>query len=485
MLHTKDIKNIGELKNSFSTCCQNTELFFDLLSPFKSGSWKTAMSGLKVKGYKLSTVIAVLIVLPFTGQDSIHSFVHSWFSCVIEAQKDVFYRLLNNSKICWRLLLYRFVIDFNKIVAKSGNIDSPLKCLILDDSLLAKTGKKIEFIGRVWDHVVQRSVLGFKLLALCYCDATSTIPVDFSLHREAGRNKDKPFGMTKKALKNQYKKQRDKDAAGAKRIKELDACKIKNAIKMVKRAISKGLRPDYLLCDSWFTCMALIDSVRNIKNAKMHLIGMYKTAKTKFEYQGKPLTAKQIRQMNRKKQKRCKQLGLYYIDARVWSHGHALRMFITKKGRNGKWKVFLTTDTSLSFIKMLRIYQIRWSIEVFFKESKQLLGLGKCQSNDFDAQIAHTTMVMISHILLTLRHRFEQYETKGQLFAHTQHALLELRLHERLWGLLIELLAILSELFEQVDEQELIWRIINDQQAWDRLKLLWNPSHRQYLSEAA
>ena len=50
-----------------------------------------------------------------------------------------------------------------------------------------------------------------------------------------------------------------------------------------------------------------------------------------------------------------------------------------------------------------------------FKETKQLLGLGKYQSNDFDAQIADTTITMIQHILLTLKYRFEHYESKKML----------------------------------------------------------------------
>ncbi|MDR3338542.1 MAG: hypothetical protein LBT25_00355, partial [Candidatus Symbiothrix sp.] len=33
-------------------------------------------------------------------------------------------------------------------------------------------------------------------------------------------------------------------------------------------------------------------------------------------------------------------------------------------------------------------YQVRWTIEVFFKEGKGLLNLGGCQSSNFDAQIA-------------------------------------------------------------------------------------------------
>jgi hypothetical protein len=35
--------------------------------------------------------------------------------------------------------------------------------------------------------------------------------------------------------------------------------------------------------DSWFTCDALIQAIRSVKHQKVHLIGMYKFAKTKFE----------------------------------------------------------------------------------------------------------------------------------------------------------------------------------------------------------
>jgi len=470
MLHTKDIKNIGELKNSFSVSDQNADLFFDLLAPFKSGSWKNPMVGLKEKGYSFQSIISVLIVLPFTGQGTVHGFIHSWFSCIIQAHKDVFYRLMNSSVICWRVLLYRFVTDFNRISSNASRYNREIKCLILDDSLLPKTGRKIEFMGRVWDHVRQSSVLGFKLLVLGYFDGASFIPVDFSFHREKGRNKQKPYGMSKKALKKQYKKQRDTKSAGARRVRELDCSKIKCGLKMIKRAISKGLKVDYVLCDSWFTSLEMIQVVRSIKKQAVHLIGMYQTAKTKFEYDGKELTTKQIRQQNRKSIKRCRKLGLYYIQATVWVNGRQVKMFFSRKGRNGKWRVFLCTDLSLSFIKMMQIYQIRWSIEVFFKESKQLLGLGKCQSNDFDAQIAHTTMVMIGYILMTLRHRFDQYETKGGVFTGTQQDMLSLRLNERLWGLFIELINILTDLFEKVDEQELISRIIGNQAAWEKIE---------------
>jgi hypothetical protein len=78
--------------------------------------------------------------------------------------------------------------------------------------------------------------------------------------------------------------------------------------------------------------------------------------------------------------------------------------------------VFLTTDTGLTFIKLIEHYQVRWIIEVFNKEAKGLLNLGGCQSSNFDAQITDTSLSMIAYILLSFRFRYEHYESKGALY---------------------------------------------------------------------
>lgn len=48
----------------------------------------------------------------------------------------------------------------------------------------------------------------------------------------------------------------------------------------------------------------------------------------------------------------------------------------------------------------LSYYARRWSIEVFFKDAKQMLYLGKEQSNTFDALIACYSLVMIRYLIL-------------------------------------------------------------------------------------
>ena len=472
MLQSKDINKISELKNGFTHRWLEPDFIFRSLKSFSFSAVCKCLNPLKHKGYSFESIFSCLICLPFLGLKTIHSMTGSILASHIEARKDAFYRLKNNPGICWRMILWLFGMKFIKLVVSQGeNISGAIKCLVLDDSDLAKTGRYIEKISRIFDHVSKRYILGFKLLAMGYWDGVSFIPLDFSLHRERGSNADKPFGLKKKEYKKQYRKKRGKGTHSWERAKEADSTKIESALKMFWRAISQGIKVDYLLMDSWFTCEAFIRAVRKVKKQTVHLIGMYKTPKTKFNYQGERLTHSQLRN-KLGKAKRCRKLWLHYKEAMVDYNGVPIKMFFSQKGTNGKWRVFITTNTALSFIKMIEIYQIRWTVEVFFREAKQLLGLGKCQSNDFDAQIADTTITMIQYILLTLKYRFEHYETKGALFNHLREGIIDSRLNDRLWALFIELIRLIEVLFDGIDEMELWKKILSDERAYEMINRL-------------
>ena len=472
MLQSKYINKISELKNGFTHRWLEPDFIFRSLKSFSFSAVCKCLNPLKHKGYSFESIFSCLICLPFLGLKTIHSMTGSILASHIEARKDAFYRLKNNPGICWRMILWLFGMKFIKLVVSQGeNISGAIKCLVLDDSDLAKTGRYIEKISRIFDHVSKRYILGFKLLAMGYWDGVSFIPLDFSLHRERGSNADKPFGLKKKEYKKQYRKKRGKGTHSWERAKEADSTKIESALKMFWRAISQGIKVDYLLMDSWFTCEAFIRAVRKVKKQTVHLIGMYKTPKTKFNYQGERLTHSQLRN-KLGKAKRCRKLWLHYKEAIVDYNGVPIKMFFSQKGTNGKWRVFITTNTALSFIKMIEIYQIRWTVEVFFREAKQLLGLGKCQSNDFDAQIADTTITMIQYILLTLKYRFEHYETKGALFNHLREGIIESRLNDRLWALFIELIRLIEVLFDGIDEMELWKKILSDERAYEMINRL-------------
>ncbi len=475
MLHGKDIKKISELKTDFTPRWFEPDFILSSLKCFSFSSLCKSLNPVKMKGYSFECIFSILISLPFVGLSNINRLTTSALYSHMQAKKDVFYRFKNNTDICWRMILWLFAVKFRKRVEQDTGLQTGPRCLVIDDSVLEKTGKYIEKVSRLWDHVGNRYVLGVKLLLMGYWDGVSFYPLDFSLHREKGKNNQKPYGLSKLDYRKQYrKKTRKKGTHSWDRATEVDSKKTDSAIKMVRRAISQGFKVDYLLMDSWFTSEAFIDLVKKVRNQTVHLIGMYSKCKTRFGFSGGTYTYRQINNLLGKP-KRCRKLRLYYKEATVDYKGTQVKLFFSRQGKRGKWKVFLTTDIQLGFMKMIQIYQIRWTIEVFFKEAKQLLGLGKCQSNDFDAQIADTTITMIQHMLLTLQYRFEHYESKGALFDQIQDGVFRHRLNERLWWLFVDLLNIIDALFDSaVDENDIIERIFADERAYELLNRVFS-----------
>jgi hypothetical protein len=93
------------------------------------------------------------------------------------------------------------------------------KCLIFDDTDLSKTGKTIEGISRVFNHVSKTFYLGFKLLVAGYWNGSVFIPIDFSLHRES---KTLKYDLTAKQCKAQKNTPRFSTTVAAKIYKELN-----------------------------------------------------------------------------------------------------------------------------------------------------------------------------------------------------------------------------------------------------------------------
>jgi hypothetical protein len=187
------------------------------------------------------------------------------------------------------------------------------------------------------------------------------------------------------------------------------------------------------------------------------------------------MTCKEIRVYNRKQPKRNKKFNLCYIRTVLAWNGMPVVLYFTRKEKHGKWKVLLSKDLSANFTKTVEIYRLGWSIEVFFKETKQLLNLGKSQSTDFDVQVADTTIVMVQYIFLSIKKRIESYQTLGKLFENTKAACLEVRLNQRLIALLIAILTIVEEVFPEVDSQKMMTRLIADSDYFQRIKKIFDP----------
>ena len=464
MLQVKDIKNLNEIKELFTRGEKVTNILSDFYHDFFTIGIVNKIDSIKKRGYSGIETFLPLLILTFLALASIKALFTSGLSKMSEAEKDVYYRFKNRSDIDWRKIHYFFSKRFKKLVLLKGEQTDQKQapsCFIIDDTATEKTGKRIEFIGKVFDHVKQNWILGFKELVLGYWDGKSFLPLDHSLHNEKGGNKKRPFGLSVKELKRRFSKKRDTSSPGKKRENELRESKISNAIVMIKRAVKNGFLADYVLIDKWFMSEYFIKEIRKIKKGLMHVLGMCKMDKRKYSYNGKTYSAKQLLAMLKPKKKRCRKINAWYIELYVEYKGIPLKLFYSRYSKRGKWQLLITTDMSLNYIRAIEIYNIRWSIEVFFKEAKQYLNFGKCASNDFDAQIADATISMIQYIILAFYKRFQSYETTGELFRASERELIELTLIKRLWNLFVELQLKIVEIFE-IDINSLYSKILNN-----------------------
>ena len=54
----------------------------------------------------------------------------------------------------------------------------------------------MESIGKIFSHVHQKCILGYKALMLCWSDGRTQFMLDFSLHGEKGKIEGKEQGLT-------------------------------------------------------------------------------------------------------------------------------------------------------------------------------------------------------------------------------------------------------------------------------------------------
>ena len=172
MLDTKNVLSIHEIKAVFDKKNADVGLtIFDLFASFRLQKLVFQCGITKNRGYSIAEILTVLILFPILMVTTVRGFIHSRFT-LTDAGKDTFFRLMNNENINWRKLLYAVAKVFRTSVKETNNLQSPV-CGIIDDTMIEKTGRRIERIGKVFDHISHRYVLGFRCLLYSFWDGTS------------------------------------------------------------------------------------------------------------------------------------------------------------------------------------------------------------------------------------------------------------------------------------------------------------------------
>ena len=418
-------------------------------------------------------IFQILVLLPFFAIQGFSHYEGSALGRMFGGKKDLLYSYMALDDINWRKVIYRITVWLiGKIVVRSDHKkgDSPT-VLIADDTDLPKSGIHMESIGKIFSHVQQKCILGYKALMLCWSDGRTQFMLDASLHGEKGKTDGKEQGLTSEQRQQRYERDRDENSHMAKRKEEYFMGKGAKLIEMVKEAIRNKIPFDYLLVDSWFTCTELVDFVYH-RHRKFHLLGMAKMGNTKYKtLDWGDLSAKAIiaKLKTAKRVSYSRKYHCYYAEVEVQLNKRSVKLFFCKRGKREDWKVLLTTDLTLGFLRAYEIYSMRWSIEVFFADSKHILGLADCSARDFSSQISHISLVMIRYNLLASIKRTYDYDTIGGLFGEMYIGVHELTVVEKIWAIIIEVIAVVAEL-TGADSDDLITQVIENNKRLAALK---------------
>ncbi|GGB37850.1 transposase [Virgibacillus dakarensis] len=317
--------------------------------------------------------------------------------------KDTVYRFLNQSTFAWRRFLLFLVAFTAGKVTKLTNHARP-KVFILDDSAYDRNrSKNVELLARCFDHASQkmRFYKGFRMLTLGWSDGATFLPVDFSLL------------SSKKSQINGISSKIDKRSSGYKRRLEALQTAPEQIPNMISRAMNTGIQADYVLMDTWFTHQPLI---KDIKEQGLDVIGMVKKLKQRYLVGDERVSLEQLYRLATPTDGKK---GILRSIHTVQANGVPVKVvFVRNRNKKNDWLAILSTDCTLSDQEIIRIYGMRWDIEVFFKTTKSLLKLQKeFQGRSYDSLISHTTIVFTRYIVLSWQNRCStDQRTLGGMF---------------------------------------------------------------------
>lgn len=333
----------------------------------------------------------------------------SWFTLLNSKKgdrypaKDSVYRFLNHSKFAWRRFLTYLSVHAIQKVEQLTDTKRP-KVFIIDDSMFDRNrSKKVELLARCMDHssLTKRFYKGFRMLTLGWSDGFTFMPLDFTLL------------SSKKAQINGISENIDKRSSGYKRRVEALESAPTVIPGMLERALQAGVSADYVLLDTWFTQQPLIQSIVELG---LDVIGMVKATNQRYLVNNKKLSLKELYKVaapvSGKK-------GIMRSIQTTMANGVQVKVvFIQNRNKKSEWLAILSTDCTLSEQEIVRIYGMRWDIEVFFKTTKSLLRLQKeFQGMSYDLLISHTTIVFSRYIVLSWQNRcHNDQRTLGGIF---------------------------------------------------------------------
>lgn len=251
---------------------------------------------------------------------------------------------------------------------------------IIDDSKKSKRGRKMDGVGKMKDPVTGAYIRGHQYVqAILYVNGYTI-----------------PFGIRLYVPKDQC----EQVGVLFQKTTQL-ATELIRAFQAPEGIHVKVLFDSYYLCknvvkacrEKGYRFVSTLKGNRNLfKNGRKLKAGKY----------GKNYYRRHTKQ-HLSVQKEQGQATYSYVDAGTFdvSDLGSLHVVFSKRGKEKQILGIVTDDETLTPEQIIQIYGYRWTIEVFFKDTKQLLGLGQYQNVSYKAAVTHLHLVCFAYALLT------------------------------------------------------------------------------------
>ena len=252
--------------------------------------------------------------------------------------------------------------------------------LILDDHRIAKRGRKMDRLSKIWDHKEQKFVHGHIVLFAAVCFRGVTMPLRLHLWKPKGQSGPR------------YRKLTD---LAAEMIKEFE--------------VPAGLKVRVLF-DAFYLSPVVVKACEKRGFAWFSVASKNRN----FRRDGAKGKGKNIRDLavgvlrhhgrfvHMKRSRGKAKLKIASVDGHLSRIGQ-VRMVISKRPHE-TWKstiAIVTNCPGMDARAIVAAYERRWSIEVMFKDLEQSLGLGEYQVLHERAIVNHLHLVCLAHLMLT------------------------------------------------------------------------------------
>jgi len=304
--------------------------------------------------------------------------------------------------------------------------------LIIDDTLCEHVGSLFEFIDRHYNHSNHTYPLAHNLVTSQYLSGAVRFPVDFEIYQ---RYEDfthwesyvlkhyrdtvipKP-GEARKKLHKQVEETLLQDREFL-QLHQQFCSKIDIAMILVEAAIERGVPFSTVLIDSWYLSRELVEELKSKnkdwvsllkanRNLEAYSIRLQDEGGKRIQFDSPQIKIEALVPLIPKTAFRPVKVGestysCFTLSVRIATLGK-VRIVISFENADlsGPYAVLITNRRDWSAQKILSKYLLRWPIETFYRDGKQLLGLDKYQMRTVEAIQSHWCLVFVAYSILHL-----------------------------------------------------------------------------------